>query len=1064
MNKIFALLFLFTIASPAYAIETLILAAAAAGAEAVFVNFVINFALSQIVSRIFGKKPPQVQDNGVRQQIPPNSVNSIPIVYGDAYLGGVFVDAVLSENQNVMFYVFAISSISPNGQFTFDKTKFYYGDRLVTFDTTEPAKVISLTDGSGNVDTKIADNLYIYLYRSNAAGVITNLDTGGSAPGSGSPDTIMSIVNGVPAGLEWPASGRQMYGTAFAIVKLIYSRDDETTQLQPITFYAKHYLNGTGVAKPGDVWQDYMTSTLYGGSIDLSLINTTSATALNNYADGLISYTNNEGNPATQPRYRVNGVLDTGQNVLENVERILNSCDSWMAYDAPTGQWSIVVNKPEATSLAFNDDNIIGDIRVNTIDINQSVNQVEARFPNKLNKDIPDFIFIKTPVGLMYPNEPVNKYTTTFDLVNDSVQAQYLANRILEQAREDLIVTFTSTYYGIQANAGDVVSLTNSAYGWNAKLFRVMKVNEQSLADGNLGAKLELSEYNVQVYDDKPITEFSPAPNSDLPSPSYFSNLTTPTVIASRPSAGLPSFDVRVTIPATGRVTFLNLFYTTTPTPATSDWRLLDVAFASNGQAFSNSTNYDFLNQVLPAGTYYFGYLVGNELAQTAISLPGASFSWTPIAPTGPTGATGSSGPTGPTGTTGGNGVRTADGFVYYTIASATAPAGPTLSGFNFTTGTFSSISANWTTTFTAPAPSTNPSTQAGSKFWAVRYYVTEATFGGTQTVTITSPFNWQNFDGLVTFTNVTTNSGTTFIDGGNIKAATITVDKLTAGLLIGYSLRTGVGHTPNGYAFEVASSGLVQADNIFGGLIVGDNSYYTASSVTGYGSNSGSGSPNEAVRGVVIVGNSSTTAHGVRGQNIYWGTSGLVGPANGYDFYADGSGTNYGPFTGTHDSLVNKNVNFVTGDIVIDTQIIIKNGVSSTLSLVQTSTTANQPGALGIVCAQPKSLTSAVPAAYIDGFDPETGVPIINPQYEVDCDLYNLMPVNAVGEGQINVCGEGGNIAVGDLIVTSSTPGKGMKQADNTMYSYTVAKARETATFSSSTDVKMIACIYLSG
>ena len=67
-------------------------------------------------------------------------------------------------------------------------------------------------------------------------------------------------------------------------------------------------------------------------------------------------------------------------------------------------------------------------------------------------------------------------------------------------------------------------------------------------------------------------------------------------------------------------------------------------------------------------------------------------------------------------------------------------------------------------------------------------------------------------------------------------------------------------------------------------------------------------------------------------------------------------------------------------------------------------------------------------------------------------------------GEGQINVCGEGGNIERGDLIVTSSIPGKGMKQADDIVRSYTVAKARESMTFSSSTEVKLVACEYFSG
>ena len=137
----------------------------------------ISYAISFAVTRIFGQKPPKLQDNGVRQQIPPATVNSLPVVYGDAYLGGTFVDAVLSVNQQAMYYCMAISSISPNGQFSYDTTKMYYGDRLVTFDATETNKVISLTDGSGNVDTKISGHLYINLYTSTEAGTITALNT-----------------------------------------------------------------------------------------------------------------------------------------------------------------------------------------------------------------------------------------------------------------------------------------------------------------------------------------------------------------------------------------------------------------------------------------------------------------------------------------------------------------------------------------------------------------------------------------------------------------------------------------------------------------------------------------------------------------------------------------------------------------------------------------------------------------------------------------------------------------------------------------------------------------------
>ena len=494
-------------------------AAASAAASATIISasayaaavFAINFAVSMVVTRIFGQEPPDQTDNGVRLQVPPSTVNAIPVVYGNAYLGGTFVDAALTTDQQDMYYVIAVSCISPNGQFTFDRTQMYFGDRLIGFDTTNQTKVISLTDQAGNLTSDIQDNLYIYLYTSNAAGVITPVNS------ALSPSTVMGATSGLPAGLQWAASNRQMNGLAFAIVKMHYSANAQTTALSPITFYVSHYLNGTGATKPGDVWYDYMNSSVYGGDIDAAYLDSASVTALNAYSDELIPYTTSGGAAATMPRYRINGVLNAGETVLNNIDKIMMACDSWMAYQSASGKWSLVVNKPETAAYSFNDSNIIGEIRVGAIDLTNSINQIEAKFPSNVNRDKPDFIFLETPSGLLFPNEPTNKQSVTFDLVNNNVQAGYLANRMLEQAREDLTVTFNTTYYGIQVDAGNVISVTNADYGWSSKLFRVMKVNESSLPDGSLGATLELNEYNAAVYDDLTIQAFAASPNSNLP-------------------------------------------------------------------------------------------------------------------------------------------------------------------------------------------------------------------------------------------------------------------------------------------------------------------------------------------------------------------------------------------------------------------------------------------------------------------------------------------------------------------------------------------------------------------
>ena len=1127
-------------------VGTMIVAAAAgttaAGVAASFAltaaAFAVNFAISAIVSRVFGQDQQGPQDSGTREQAPPSNTNAIPIVYGDAYLGGTFVDAVISTDQKCMYYVIAISSISPNGQFTFDRTDMYYGDRKITFDTTDQAKVVSLTDEAGNVDTTINGRLYIGLYTSTQAGVITNVNWF-------APSVVMApsfAGFSIDPALAWPSSGRQMNGLAFAIVRLEYSQDAGTTSLSPITFKVKHALFGTGVAKPGDVWADYISNMQYGGAVASENVDVASAVALNAYSDELITFQTYTGSSSTQPRYRINGVLDAGQPVLSNLDKIMTCCDSWMAYNAASGKWSIVVNKAETAAFSFDDDNIIGEIRVSATDLTQSINQVEAKFPNAEARDQPDFVNIATPSGLLYPNEPVNKYSVTYDLVNDSVRAQYLANRILEQAREDLIVSFSTTYYGIQVDAGAVVSVTNSDYGWTNKLFRVVKVNEATLPDGSLGAKLEMSEYSAAVYDNFNVTQYTPVPNSGIASPTYFSALSTPIVSASRPSASIPSFDVQVTIPSIGRATYSNLFYTTTPGDASS-WKLLSAASTSNGQPVTPGTTYTFANQVLPAGGYYFSYLVGNEISSSQRSATSLLFTWNPVGMVGPTGPTGNLGPTGPAGV-GDTGPRNAQVYFFFNTPQASAPTAPTTAqvAYNFSTSTPTITTAGWSSTFN---PSNVGTTTANNKYWAVRVIFQEITYGGSYTETISSVFTWQNMDGLVTFTNLSGSIGpsgtnTTFIDGGSIIANSLTVDKITSGqttainggyfglgvgTLYGY---TGVGRFDmqsgtrtalactysNATGDGLASLFMTRSPNSWGtsAYYATTNNYdaFATTAVTG-GNRAGLFKYNKSIttpnnlaltpHSIQVTGGTDWGAiceyfgptityaqyqHIAANQNsgsvsTYFSSSGVASKRiydanSSYAAYAEPIGgankiysaDGYLPFTGVHDGLYEGDIEI--GDIVVDYILVKQLDISNTIMQYAKSSTANQKGVIG-VCV---TIYDQPPVDWQEYFveqgnlNTTTGantiVEVSNPQYVPIPAGQRVINVNALGEGAINVTGEGGDIEIGDLIVTSSTPGKGMKQSDDIVRSITVAKARQAMTFSDPTEVKQIACIYLGG
>lgn len=594
-----------------------------------------TFATSVVASRFLTPNQNQntqsgtLGNSGARQQVPPDTTTPVPITYGECFLGGKFVDAALSVDQNVMYYVMAISCVSENGTFIYDTDNMYYGDRKITFYGPDPAAVASLTDTAGNVDTTILTKLKIMLFTSDKDGVITNHTIPGLMPW-GAGDGVMGADSGLIAAQQWASTNRNMNGLAFAIIRLVYSTDAGTTQLQPITFYVKQYLNGPYVAKPGDVWKDYMTNTIYGAAVPLEYIDTDSADTLNNYSDELITFNDYNGNPQTQPRYRVSGVLDPSQSSLQNIDQIMTSCDSWQKYDATNGKWAVVVNKPSSAQYAFDDSNMVGAIVVGSVDITQMPNQIEAKFPDGANRDQYNYVNESVPSYLLLPNEPVNKQTLTFDLVNNSVQALYLANRVLEQAREDLLVTINTTYDGIQVNAGDVVSITNSYYGWDNKLFRAMQVKESITPEGILGAQIQLIEYNPQVYDNFDINQFAPNSNGDLDSGFYFSALNAPSVVDSFPYDAVPTFDINVSTPVKGRVTSIILYYTTVATPIATDWQVLDTQTTSDSIPFAPDTTITFTDFNLSPTSYYFAYKVGNSISQSALSPISDVFNWNP--------------------------------------------------------------------------------------------------------------------------------------------------------------------------------------------------------------------------------------------------------------------------------------------------------------------------------------------------------------------------------------------------------------------------------------------------
>ena len=82
-----------------------------------------------------------------------------------------------------------------------------------------------------------------------------------------------------------------------------------------------------------------------------------------------------------------------------------------------------------------------------------------------------------------------------------------LANIDLNQSRNGLVVQLDGDYSTLQVDAGDVVKLTNSVYGFSDKLFRVMLNKEKLTNEGMITCELTLLEYNADVYNQPAVTE-----------------------------------------------------------------------------------------------------------------------------------------------------------------------------------------------------------------------------------------------------------------------------------------------------------------------------------------------------------------------------------------------------------------------------------------------------------------------------------------------------------------------------------------------------------------------------
>lgn len=546
----------------------------------------------------------------------PSTGNRIPVLYGTAYVPGVIVDARISNDSQTMYYIYALSEITGSGSVSVDEV--WMGEQKLNFSGSHA--VVSAVNADGTTDTNPAGYIDVWVYRERTTPIF------GATTG-----TADSIVPGFTI-------DNKFGGLYFAIVKVKYASDRGYTSMPQMTFKMTN-----SISNPGAVWWDFMTNTRYGAGIPSarvdqeSSINDSNPASLYSVSAESVTYRDTEGLDVTGPRYTINGLL-VGGSIKDNIRKINLASGSWTTWNPKVGKWIVVPNRPVAEGyepFAFSDDNIISGITVSTTSLDSNYNAMAITYPETAikaqNHTVRVSLFDDNP-ELLNANEPENTLNLTLELVDNKVQATRIGLLELKQAREDIVALFRANYSALQVDAGDVITITNTALGWTDKLFRVTRVREIETEDAEIQVEISALEYNVDVYTDESIDQFEPVANTDIPrraSSGQLQALDTLTIPNDlyNPVATIPSFAVRAIIPDNRIYDTLEFFVSDTTAGGIYNYY---ATIKPSGGVFQPGSTHDLLVTGLPEGQYFFKVRAKVGSLTTPLSSASSGVDWAP--------------------------------------------------------------------------------------------------------------------------------------------------------------------------------------------------------------------------------------------------------------------------------------------------------------------------------------------------------------------------------------------------------------------------------------------------
>ena len=432
---------------------------------------------------------------------------NIPVIYGERLTGGTRVFMETSGTDNTYLYM---SIIMAEGEIN-DIEEIRIDDKVVTWasalsDTTEVEVNSSDSNFYKDSTSLIRVQPFYGTDGQSASSLLSTLDNWGS--------------NHKLSGLCYLAIRFKWNQDAFTGIPKVQAK----IQGKKVKTYNASLVEQTASYSTNPSWclLDYLTNERYGKGLAVSEIDLQSFYDASQVCETQVTPYSGGSDINI---FDINTAIDTSQNIIDNVREFLKGCRGYLPYTQ--GKYSLIIETTGTASITLNEDDIIGGYTLSIPSKNERFNRVICSFvdPSR-NYQVNEVQF--PPIddsGLPSADQHATMKTAdggfllegrfTFSTLTSQYQAEEMAEIILRRSREALSLGINVDFNGYDLAIGDIVNITHSSIGFDAKPFRVLGIT----FNRDLTVGLSLVEYQASHYTWATKVQAAAIPTTNLPNP-----------------------------------------------------------------------------------------------------------------------------------------------------------------------------------------------------------------------------------------------------------------------------------------------------------------------------------------------------------------------------------------------------------------------------------------------------------------------------------------------------------------------------------------------------------------